>query len=309
MIRPRLFRAGPAQILILCAAATVAPAAAAMPPAVEAMVREAARGGDDATLNAVMRVAKATNPDDADEIQELGSSEIAKVKAQAAKAREERLAAQGMLDGWSGQGQAGAGFSSGNTRETSVVIGLNIAKEGRFIRHKFTGLVDYLRSNGITARQKYALGYSANYALRDGMSLVGTLGWEQDKFAGYARRFTESLGLGYRALNKGGMTLDLEAAPALRQTLFVGGGSEEDFAARFSLAYRWQINPGMQFTQNASALTGDENTTINATSALTAKLSGKLSGRLSFNVQKETDPPIGRQSTDTSTRATLVFDF
>ncbi len=308
MIRPRPLRAGPLLTLILCAGAAAVPAAA-MPPEVEAMVREAARGGDDATLNAVVRVARATNPDDADEIQALGSSEIAKVKAQVARAREERLAAQRMLEGWSGQGQAGAGFSSGNTRETSVVVGLNVTKEGRFIRHKFTGLVDYLRSNGITSRQKYALGYSGNYALRNGMSLVGTLGWEQDRFAGYTRRFTESFGLGYRALNKRGMTLDLEAAPALRQTLFVGGGSEEDFAARFSLAYRWQMNPGMQFTQNASVLTGDENTTINATSALTAKLSGKLSGRLSFNVQKETDPPIGRQSTDTSTRATLVFDF
>lgn len=285
------------------------PAQAAVPTAVEAMIREAAASHDKATYEAVMKVAKATNPDDADAIEALGAGLFAEAQARAKREEAAHYAQRNMFEGWKGEGQAGFGLTSGNTKETSAILGVSLMKEGPKTRHKLTGLVDYLRSNGTTTRQKYAASYALNYIFRDGLYLVSTLGWERDVFASYARRFTESLGLGYRAINRDHMTLDLEAGPALRQTRYTGGLEEDEFAGRASMAYRWTLRDGIALSEDGSVLAGGENTTLISTTALTAKINTKLSGRISYNVQHETSPAAGRQPTDTATRATLVYSF
>lgn len=298
-----------AAILIACLAA--GPLHAAMPATVEAMIREAAKG-DDATLAAVVKVAKATNPDDAEAIGTLASSLQAERKAAAEQARREALASRSVFEGWKGEGQIGAGLSSGNTSETSAVLGLTLTRQGLQARHKLSGLVDYLRTNGVTVRQRYAVDYQLNLSMGDHLSLVGTLGWERDRFAGYARRFTESLGLGYRAIDEDRMKLDLSAGPALRQTRYIFINSpvpEDGLAGRGSLDWRWTIRDGVVLTETASVLAASDDTTLISTTGLTAKINGKLSARLSYNVQKETNPPNGLKSTDTATRATLVYGF
>src|SRR5262249_10285820 len=89
--------------LISCAAIAAAMSitaahAAPIPPDVEAMIREAAKGDD---LKAVVKIAKTTNPNSAVEIDAL----VASLKADADRTREERLAHAGILDAWSGSGQ------------------------------------------------------------------------------------------------------------------------------------------------------------------------------------------------------------
>ncbi len=108
------------------------------------------------------------------------------------------------------------------------------------------------------------------------------------------------------------MTLDLSAGPALRQTRFIvmsDDAGADGLAGRGSLDWRWTIWNGTTLTENASVLAERTDTTVISITALTAKLNGKLSGRLSYNVQRETDPPDGLKSLDTSTRATLAYSF
>lgn len=302
--RARLF------LLALLSALTVAtPARADIPAAVEAMIREAARSGDQATVDAVVKIAKATNPEDADAIATLAVTLVSEAEAEARRERERMLASNGYLQGWTGEGQLGVGLTSGNTEEVSGVLGLSLKKEGLDTRHKFDAVVDYLRTNGVTTRQKFGASYGLDYLLREGLYVYGIAGWEQDRFAGYARRFTQSLGAGVRAVNSPDMSLDVDAGPALRQTLFTDGTSQSDVGARASLTYRWTIRDGLLLSEDASVLSADGNTTLLSTTALSSRITGPLSARLSFKVQSETDPPLGSRPTDTATRATLVYKF
>jgi putative salt-induced outer membrane protein len=132
------------------------PAQAVVPTAVEAMIREAAGSHDRATYEAVLKVAKATNPDDAEAIEALGAGLFAEAQARTKREEAARYAQRNMFEGWKGEGQAGFGLTSGNTKETSAVLGVSLLKEGPRTRHKLIGLVDYLRSNGTTTRQKYS---------------------------------------------------------------------------------------------------------------------------------------------------------
>ncbi|HEX7820121.1 MAG TPA: DUF481 domain-containing protein [Sphingobium sp.] len=278
-------------------------------PAVEAIIREAARTGDQTAANPVVNAAKTTNPGEAEAIGALASSLLTDAQKRAKEEREKRLASLSYLQGWEGQGQAGFGLTSGNTEEVSGIIGISIKKEGLQTRHKFEALVDYLRTNNVTTRKKLATSYSLDWLLREGFYAYGVVGWEQDRFAGYARRFTESFGVGIRALDRKGMTLDLDAGPAFRQTAFTDSHDSIEVGPRASLNYKWLMSPAMTFTQIASIVSADGNMTLTSNSGFTSKITKALSGRLSFNVQSESNRQEGSKPTDTATRATLVYEF
>lgn len=288
----------------------------AISPEIEAMLQEAGRTGDATTLASVVKVAKAEKPEEAAAIDQLGIALMADVQAKvreaatrAREAEEARLASLGTFDGWSGQGEAGFGITTGNTDQMSALIGLKLAKDGLKARQKIAASLDYQETDGLLSRERSVISYGLNYLLGEGLYLSSSLGWERDEFAGFARRFTESLGLGYRLVDRPGMTLDVDGGPALRQTRFTDGTGEREFGARGSLTYRWTIRDGFTLSEDASIVTGNGNTTLISTSALTAKLTSFMSARMSFNIQAETDPLPGRQATDTATRASLVYSF
>ena len=145
-----------------------------IPAAVEAMIDAAASPEERAV---VAGIAKKTNPASAAEI----DAKLSAINAAAAKAREEKLASQGFLDGWSGQGEAGGFISTGNTRNRGVAVGVSLTKESRSWKHALRGIVDYQEDNGVASRERYFAGYEGNwkfssraYALRPIITTTAT---------------------------------------------------------------------------------------------------------------------------------------
>ncbi len=299
-------------VLGLALAAALSPASAladAIPGAVEAMIREAASSLDAAKLGAIVEVAKKTNPNSVTEIDALAGSLAAKYAADAEASRQAKLSQQSFLEGWSGQGEAGVGFTSGNTRTSSAVATIALKKDGIRLRHNFNALADYQRDNGVTTREKYLAGYKLDYKFNDRMYAWGLGQWDRDRFGGISRRFTESAGLGYRVIAEDNHTWDVEAGAALQQINYTTGLSRNQVAGRLASFYGVQITDNLKFTDDTIALIGSDNTTLSNVAALTAKLSGALSARLAYGWQSESSPPVGKKKVDTFTRATLVYDF
>lgn len=295
----------PIRLAAAVAAAVLAmPAAAApLPPPVTAMIEAAA--GDEAALKAVVEIAKKTNPGSVAEIDAL----VARLAETAATQREARLAAQGFLEGWDGEGQAGAFLSSGNVDDLGLALGLALRKETRRWRHGLDAVLDYQETEDVRTKERFFLGYAGNWKIDDRLYAYLLLSGERDRFAGYNSRFTESVGLGYRVIDRERLKLDVEGGPALRQTDFVGGDSEFTVSGRVAGNLVWDMAPNASLTQNAAAFLESGNSTITSLTAVTTKMSSALSLRASFELRHETEPPFGRKSTDTSTRVTVVYDF
>jgi putative salt-induced outer membrane protein YdiY len=81
------------------------------------------------------------------------------------------------------------------------------------------------------------------------------------------------------------------------------------FSARVGGDLSWAIRPGLVFTQNATVFPDSVSSTLTSSPALTAKLRGDLSARASCGVRMESEPPAGREHTDTQTRASLIYNF
>jgi putative salt-induced outer membrane protein len=277
--------------------------AAPIPAPVERMI-DAVAGNPD-QLRVVADAARRANPDSAAEI----DAKVAGINEARNQALQEKLATQGIFEGWTGQGEAGGFLSTGNTSNRGLAVGINTTKETRNWKHVVRGIVDYQEQQGFTSRERYFAGYEGNWKFTERGFVVMSLNAEQDRFTGFTSRFSQGLGIGYRLVNSPVLTIALDGGPAVRQTRFTNGVNETSFAGRAALNGKWIINPRLTFTETATYYADEVNSSLLSLSQLTAKLNGRLSARASFQVNNEANPPPGRINTDTVTRATIVYSF
>jgi putative salt-induced outer membrane protein len=291
---------------ILAAALLVAAPAYAqsdLSPGVRSMVEAAANSGDQAKIDAVVAIAKETNKGADAEIDKI----VADISAARAARREEELRSAGFFENWTGSGQLGASVSTGNSEVKSLTVGIGLERNGIRWRHRADALVDIVDNDGGTDQQRILAGYQLDYKFSERLYAWGRFEYERNREAGINRRFAESAGIGWRAVDGARLKWDLEAGPALRQTRFITY-NENEFAGRGASRIAWNLSDTTVFT-NDTAIFFAGSSSINNTTALTAKLLGALSARASFNLAWEEEPPLGLEKLDTTTRFTLVYDF
>lgn len=282
------------------------------PDPVSNMLAAAIASGKDADVEAVAKLAKATNPDDAAEIEErliAYRAERKRLRDEAAAAERAKLAAAKIWQNWKGEGQIGATLSTGNTNSKGLSSGLALARNGLDWNHKFRAQADYQRTNGRTSVERFIVEVEQQYKVSDRAFAFGLGRWEQDRILGYDARWNASGGLGYKVIDAKAMSLSLKGGPAWRHTDFVSGISDSELTGLAGLDFGWQLSPTLRLTQVASTSVGENNTTTSSLTALNAKLTGALSARVAYSAEIDTNPPPGIEKVDTLTRFTLVYGF
>lgn len=286
------------------------------------MIEAAIGSGDPAKIRAVVEVARQTNPDDAAEIDALYGAFLTKQAELAAadKARrEDEIRTAGLLQNWSGQGQAGAFQSSGNSDNVGVTLSLALERTGIDWQHRFRASADYQRSNGSTSREQYLAAYEPRYQMDASLFAYGLAQYERDRFQGFFSRYSLSGGLGFKVVDSATTQLSVKAGPAWRRVDFLDGTSEANLGGLAGVDLDWQLARSLKFTQDADVvadaggqaaiLVDANNTSVLLTSGLEAKVSDSLTTRLSYAVDYDSNPPAGAVSTDTLARFTLVYGF
>lgn len=276
-----------------------------IPAAIKAMLDAAIASGNDGEISTIVKYARVADPASADQVLAIAE----KWRGDRAKERNETIRQASFLDLWSGRAEIGGYRSTGNSDTAGVTGILDLTREGLQWRHKFRAQADYQENADVAVREHYLASYEPNYKVDDRAYIYGAAQYESDKFLGYYNRYSGSLGAGYSVLKKPRAKLDLELGPAYRYTSFTDETVQRSIAARGSVNFALKLTPGLSVTQIASAYVQRFNSTVSSTSALSAKLIGPLSAQLSYNVQYESQPPIGSVSTDTTSRASIVYTF
>jgi putative salt-induced outer membrane protein len=311
-----------APLIGLAVAVAPAPALAALPEPVRAMIDAAIATGDETKVRTVVDLAKQTNPDDTAEIDAILTgfeTQLAEAKAAEAAAKQEAIRTAGLFENWSGKGEFGAFRATGNSSNTGITAGLTVNRQGIDWRHNLTGRVDYQRANGVTTREQFLGRYEPNVKISDRFYAYALAQYERDRFQGFSGRYAISGGLGYQALKRDDIQLSVKAGPAYRVTEFVDGRSESSIAALVGLDFDWAITDRLKLTQDtnavaeaggsAVAIIDSRNTTLDFVTGLNATISSKLSARISYQIEYDSNPPPGAVQTDTLSRVTLIYDF
>lgn len=300
-----------AMILAVSAALPAAPAdpqvsaGAPVPPDVQAMLDAALASGNDSEVSVVAKYAVKAAPASAKTINDT----VTAWREARTAAHEAKVEAADFLDLWEGKATLGGWLTTGNSPNVGLSAAVDLDREGLRWRHKLHLQVDYQESLHQTTRDHYLASYEPNYKVDARSYVYGTVQYESDRFSGYYNRYSVSVGAGYSAIKNPAMRLDLELGPAYRYTNFTDDTVENNIATRGSIDFSWKMSPAITITQKADAYYERFNSTLSSTSALNAKLFGPLAGQLSYNVRYENMPPVGRVTTDTITRASLVYTF
>lgn len=285
----------------------------ALPPdPIGELLAAAIASGKDGDVEAVAKLAKETNPEQAAEIDArvvAYRAEKQRIKDEAAAAARAKLAAAKIWQNWKGEGQIGASLATGNTRSKGLSAGLAMTRKGLEWDYRFRAQADYQRTNGRTSVERFLVEAEPQYKFSDRGFAYGLGRWEQDRILGYDARWNLSAGLGYKVIDTKGLTLSLKGGPTWRQTDFTSGRNESEINALAGLDFGWQLSPTVRLTQVASAIVGERNTTASSLTALNAKLTGALSARVAYSAEIDSNPPPGIEKVDTLTRFTLVYGF
>ena len=294
--------------LLLVAAAPMLLANAdpvSIPPQIKTMLDAAMASGNEGEVATIVKYASTAAPDSAKAINEL----VNDWKKKRTDEKTAKLRDAGFFDLWTGRAELAGYISTGNSETEGVSASLALLRDGLNWRQKIKLQTDYQRSLGVTSREHYLAAWEPNWKVDDRSYVYGAGQFESDRFLGYTQRYSASVGAGYSALKTSKLKLDLELGPAYRATSFTDGGNERSLAARGSVDFAWKFGKGLQLTQNAAAYVERYNSTVTGTTALNAKVLGPLSAQFSYNVQYESMPPEGRVTTDTISRAGLVYAF
>ncbi|MBX7502621.1 DUF481 domain-containing protein [Qipengyuania sp. YG27] len=306
----------------LLLASTAVPARAELPEGTRAMIDAALATGDKAKVATVLDLARSTWPDDSAEIDAVASAfeaSFAAKQAEAEKQKEQTIRNAGLFDMWKGEGELGGFQSSGNSNTVGITAGLKLKREGIDWSHRLRARFDYQRQNGVTSREQLFLAYEPRWQFDENLFAYGLSQFERDQIQGIDARYAISGGLGYQVLARDGLSLSLKAGPAYRVTDFTDGRKDSRIAALAGLDFDWKVFDRLTLTQDASAVaeTGGEavvlidsaNTTINFVTGLDFVVSDRLRARMSYQLDYDSSPPVGKVSTDTLTRATLIYGF
>lgn len=301
-------------VLAVTMAATLASAASASPlaPPIQAMIETAFAGSDDATITAVLNVAKKTAPESLAEIDALEAKNLAArsaAKAAQAQADQARLGSAGWLTLWTGELELGGAQTTGSAQDTEAHLGAKLSRKGLHWTQKLNVQADY----GAAARQVTTNRINAAYQSQLKLSPTGyTYGlaeYERDQFLGYRDRYTVGLGFGLTPVDRPNLKLQLDAGPAVRYARYDGKSNDSEAVARGSVTLVWVARPGLTLTENGAVVIDRSRSSARSTLALDTNLLGPLKARLSYNVQFERRETEARDQLDTITRATLVYGF
>ncbi|MFY7835448.1 MAG: DUF481 domain-containing protein [Novosphingobium sp.] len=320
---------------LMIAAMTTAPVAAQaeavlpdqvaeLPVAIAAIIDAAIASGDRAEIETVVRTTKRALPEVTAAIDRHLAGRIdtaigarppspALLASQKAKNSSSPLSTLPPIDGatlkWSGEGEAGAFVNTGNAPGIGLVGGFKMLVEGQNWRVGTNARADYQETNSVITREQYRFSAEPNYKFDERGYLFGLGQYEQDRFQGFASRYSVSGGLGYSVLKSEAARLSVKAGPAWRVTEPVAAARESVVAGLASLEAKVKITPSLEYSQDASIYSDATGSTFYTLAALDSKLIGKLKARFSYMIQHETAPELGRFGTDTTSRLSLVYGF
>lgn len=210
------------------------------------------------------------------------------------------LAAQDPVKTTSFTGDIAFVSTAGNTSVTTLNLGDKFVAQTadkRFIFTQALGIV-YGRSEGEKNAENYRASVRLDYLVNHAVYVFGLAGWERNVFGGIARRFEETVGLAWRALQLPSDELTLEAGLSLvqqRNTVSANGLNDNFKAGRAAAAYKRTITKSAFFTQGLEFIPNFDDGTdwrLNSESALVAPLSTRIGLKLGYVIRYDNLPGL-----------------
>jgi len=307
--------------LHVAASAAVAQEPTAIPDIAQALLNAAYETGDPNEIEAVAKAVKAVFPDYEVAITNQAADKVATLTADdeivetadaetADNLSPPEDAGVFAISPWDGKVETSALFSSGNSNNSAVGILIDAKREGQNFVQNFDAFVNLGASEGVLNQKRWGAAYKLDYNLSDRTYAYGRFSYEEDEFSGFDYRLFAGVGLGYFLFDSDPFTWKVEGGPGYRYSPIDDTREiDQQFAVYAASETDWTIREGVLFEQDFSVTYADVTTTLQSITSLSTKLWQSISTGVSFEYRHETNPPAGRENTDTIAKAAVSYGF
>ncbi len=228
-------------------------------------------------------------------------------------------------DGWDGNIELGFANATGNSENTTLGFRVDAKKIIDRTTHNVFGHANYTESEGIETQNNYGVGYQLDQKVSDRTYYFGRATYDNDQFSGFDYRVFAGGGLGYWIVDNETRKWKIDGGPGVRfskTTAVVPGEDgvpldavpvpsveETEFSAYAGSDFDWVIRDGVVFEHDLGLTYSESSSTLSTRFGLTTQLTERMSSGISYQIDYETDPPAGREDTDTLLKASLLFGF
>lgn len=291
-----------------------------IPDIAQALLDAAYETGDPDEIEAVVKAVKAVFPDykDAIAVQAAGKAAtltsdddlIEITDAEAEKTASPKDTGVFAISPWDGKIETSALFSSGNSNNSAVGVLIDAKREGERFVQNFDAFFNLGASEGVLNQKRWGAAYKLDYNLTDRTYAYGRFSYEEDEFSGFDYRLFAGAGLGYFLFDSDPFTWKVEGGPGYRYSPIDDTRDiDQQFALYAASETDWLIREGVLFEQDFAVTYTDITTTLQSITSLSTKLWQSISTGVSFEYRHETNPPAGRENTDTIAKAAVSYGF
>jgi putative salt-induced outer membrane protein len=213
-------------------------------------------------------------------------------------------------ESWGGEGQLGFVLARGNSDADTVNAKLEMAKETASWKNAFGFAALRASSEGDRNAERYAASWQTDYRFSPRSYWYGGARYEDDRFSGFDYQASLVTGLGHRFVDEEDFKLFGQAGLGFRRLeSALTGLAEDNVIFSGELRYEQKLTDTTSLKNKLIVEAGEANTFLSNELALQVKINTRLSLAAGLGVRHNTDPPSGRDKTDTLTTLNLVYGF
>jgi putative salt-induced outer membrane protein YdiY len=233
---------------------------------------------------------------------------------------------------WEVEVELGAIATSGNTQTTSLHTKLDIKHNLASFKNEYI-ISSLFKEDEITqddntkvkekTADKYLLSAKSAYQLAKSSSdksyLFGFVSYTHDKFGAYKTYETAALGYGDWFYSNEKVNWFVEAGPGYfrGERVLESDNLSEPYVSeieqgallRVATQLEWKVTQTAVFKQIISVETGSDNTRSLSETSLAASISNAMQMKFAFAIASDSKVAPGKEKTDTTTSATIVYKF
>ncbi len=210
---------------------------------------------------------------------------------------------------WKSDLELGFVQTGGNTQTRTLNAKGKLVGDGDILRTTIEGSALSTTDRKTTTAEKYNASIQEDWKMTAYDYLFGRLGFDTDRFGGFKRRLSETIGYGRELIKSETLDWKIELGAGARQTTLIPAENRNEIIGRASTGVRWKINDAATFTQTLSSEGGKEGFVSKSVTALQQKLNSRLASKISFLAQHTSKVPVGTKNTNTEIGLTLVWSY
>jgi len=214
------------------------------------------------------------------------------------------------LADWTGKGELGGSFASGNSENEAVNAALALNYASGDWKHMLGFAGNYGNDGNVATAQRWELRGQSDYSFTERAYGFGAGRYEDDRFSAYDYQASIAGGLGYRIVDTERTKFWVQGGPGYRfAKLLESGESEDGLIFRGDLGLDHQLTETTKIVERFLVETGSDNTYLQNDLGLEVAINSTLALRLGYQVRHNTNEVPGTEKTDTLATVGLIYEM